>query len=61
MNILSQLNSPMLYLICGSIVLAVALMCVVFALRAYRVGKAIGMDVTKMRRTLKRSSERRVS
>ena len=52
MNILSQLNSPMLYLICGSIVLAVALMCVVFALRAYRVGKAIGMDVTKMRRTV---------
>ena len=52
MSILSQLNSPVLYLICGGIVLAVALMCVVFALRAYRIGRAIGMDVTKMRRTV---------
>ena len=52
MSILSQLNSPVIYLICGAIVLAVALMCVVFALRAYRIGKAIGMDVTKMRRTV---------
>lgn len=52
MSILSQLNSPVLYLICGVIVLAVTLMCVVFALRAYRIGKAIGMDVTKMRRTV---------
>ena len=52
MNILSQLNSPVIYLICGLIVLAVALICVVFALRAYRIGRAIGMDVTKMRRTV---------
>jgi hypothetical protein len=41
-----------MYLICGSIVLAVALVCVVFAVRAYRAGKAIGMDVTKMKRTI---------
>ena len=52
MELLSKLNSPVIYLICGSIVLVVALMCVVFALRAYRAGKAIGMDVTKMRRTI---------
>ena len=52
MGILSQLNSPVIFLICGSIVLVVALMCVVFALRAYRAGKAIGMDVTKMKRTI---------
>ncbi len=52
MGILSQLNSPLIFLICGSIVLVVALMCVVFAVRAYRAGKAIGMDVTKMKRTI---------
>ena len=52
MELLSKLNSPVIYLICGSIVLAVALACVVFALRAYRAGKAIGMDVTKMKRTI---------
>lgn len=52
MNILSQLNSPTLYLICGIIVLFVALVCVIFAVRAYRAGKAIGMDVTKMKRTI---------
>ena len=52
MNILSQLNSPVIYLICGIIVLFVALVCVVFAVRAYRAGKAIGMDVTKMKRTI---------
>lgn len=52
MNILSQLNSPVIYLICGVIVAFVALVCVVFAVRAYRAGKAIGMDVTKMRRTI---------
>ena len=34
MGILSQLNSPVIFLICGSIVLVVALMCVVFAVRA---------------------------
>ena len=52
MNILSQLNSPFLYLVCAVIVVFVALVCVVFAVRAYRAGKAIGMDVTKMKRTI---------
>ncbi len=52
MNILSQLNSPFIYLICALIVLFVAIVCVVFAVRAYRAGKAIGMDVTKMKRTI---------
>ncbi len=52
MELLTRLNSPVIYLICGSIVLVVALACVVFAVRAYRAGKAIGMDVTKMKRTI---------
>ena len=49
---LAKLNSPVMYLICGGIVLFVAVICVVFAVRAYRAGKAIGMDVSKMKRTI---------
>ena len=52
MSVLSQLNSPFIYLVCAVIVCFVALVCVVFAVRAYRAGKAIGMDVTKMKRTI---------
>ena len=49
---LSLLNQPLFFLICGIIVLFVAVICVVFAVRAYRAGKAIGMDVTKMKRAV---------
>ena len=38
MSIMSQLNQPVLYLICGGIILFVALVCVVFLVRAYRAG-----------------------
>ena len=52
MSILSKLNSVPMYLICGVIVAFVALICVIFLVRAYRAGKAIGMDTTKMKRTI---------
>ena len=52
MTILSQLNSPVMYLICGSIIGFVALVCVFFALRAWKAGLAIGMDKTKMKRAV---------
>ena len=56
MTVLSQLNSPVLYLICGGIILFVALVCIVFLVRAYRAGLAIGMDKTKMKRTITASA-----
>lgn len=56
MNILSQLNSGTMYLICGAIILFVALLCVVFMIRAYRAGKAMGMDTTKMKRAITASA-----
>ena len=56
MDILSQLNSPVLYLICGGIIFFVALVCVFFMVRAYRAGVAIGMDKTKMKRTITASA-----
>ena len=52
MSILNQLNSVPMYLICGGIVAFVAAICVVFLIRAYRAGKAIGMDTTKMKRVI---------
>lgn len=52
MTILSQLNSPVMYLICGGVIAVVALICVLFMVRAYRAGLAIGMDRTKMRRVI---------
>ena len=51
MSILSQLNSVPMYLICGGIIAFVAVVCVIFLVRAYRAGQALGMDTTKMKRT----------
>ena len=52
MEVLAKLNSPIMYLICGGIVLIVAVICLIFAVRAYRTGKAIGIDVGKMKRVI---------
>jgi len=53
---LSQLNSPMMYLICGLIILFVAVACVIFMVRAYRAGVAMGMDRAKMKRVITSSA-----
>lgn len=52
MNILTQLNSGPMYLICGSIVAFVAIVCIIFLVRAYKAGKELGMHTTKMKRTI---------
>ena len=52
MSILEKLSSAPMYLICGGIIGFVALLCVVFMVRAYRAGKAIGMDTAKMKRVI---------
>ena len=49
---ISQLNSAPLYMICGGIVAFVAAVSIVFMVRAYRAGIAIGMDPVKLKRTL---------
>ena len=56
MSILAQLNSGVMYLICGGIILFVAILCIVFMIRAYRAGKAIGMDTTRMKRAITSSA-----
>ncbi len=52
MSILSQLNSPPIYAVCGGIVAFVAVICVIFMVRAWRAGVALGMDKAKMRRVI---------
>ena len=52
MSILSQLNSPAMYAICGGIVAFVALICIVFLIRAWRAGLALGMDPVKLKRVV---------
>lgn len=52
MTILEQLNSAPLYLICGGIIAFVAVVCVIFMVRAYRAGKALGMDTGKMKQVI---------
>lgn len=56
MTILEQLNSPVMYLICGSIVLFVAIVSIIFMVRAYKAGVAIGMDKVKMKRVISASA-----
>ena len=55
-SVLQQLNSGSIYLICGGIVLFIAAVCVVFIVRAWRAGKALGMDVLRMRRAVTSSA-----
>ena len=52
MNVLDQLSSTPLYLICGLIIVFVAAMSVFFMIRAYRAGIAIGMDKVKLKRAI---------
>ncbi|MDD3243754.1 MAG: DUF5058 family protein [Eubacteriales bacterium] len=56
MPILTLLNSWSVYLICGVIIAFVAVVCVVFMVRAYRAGLAMGMDKTLMKRTITSSA-----
>ncbi len=56
MTILTQLNAPPIYLICGGIIAFVAVLCVVFLVRAWRAGLALGMDKTKMKRAITSSA-----
>lgn len=53
---LELLNNPVIYIICGLIILFVAVMCVVFLIRAYKAGVALGMDKGKLKRTITSSA-----
>ncbi len=59
MEFLSKLNSPVMYLLCGGVILFVSVICLVFAVRAYRMGKALGIDVRKMKRRWQKLQRKR--
>ena len=56
MTVLEQLSSGTMYAICGVIVAFVAAVCVLFMVRAWRAGKALGMDTGKMKQTITASA-----
>ncbi len=56
MSVLEQLNSGSVYLVCGVIVAFIAVVCVIFMVRAWRAGKALGMDTTRMKRAVTSSA-----
>ena len=53
---IKQLNAPGLFLICGAIIVAVMAVCILFMIRAWRAGIAIGMDRKKLKRTITASA-----
>ena len=53
---LQQLNRGEIWLVCGIIVAAIAVICVVFIVRAWHAGKALGMDPVRMRRAVTSSA-----
>lgn len=55
-SVLNQLNGGTVWLVCGVIVAFIAAVCVVFMVRAWRAGKALGIDPVKMRRAVTSSA-----
>ena len=55
-NILAQLHSVPMYAICGGIIAFVAVVCVIFLVRSYRAGLAIGIDPARMKRAITSSA-----
>ena len=51
-----KLNSPFMYAVCGLIILFVAVVCIIFLVRSYRAGKAMGMDPRVLKRTITSSA-----
>ena len=56
MSVMEKLSDGTMYLICGGIIAFVALVCVVFAVRAWREGKAMGMDTGVMKKVVTSSA-----
>ncbi len=55
-TVLQQLNGGGIWLVCGVIVALIAVVCVIFILRAWHAGKALGMDPVRMRRAVTSSA-----
>ena len=49
---IETLNTPALFAICGGIIGFVAIVCLIFLIRAYKAGIAAGMDKAMLKRTM---------
>ena len=56
MDLLTQLNSLPMFLIVGVVAAFIAALCVVFLVRSWRAGVAMGMDKAKLRRAVTSSA-----
>lgn len=56
MTVMEKMNSGTMYLLVGVVIAFVAVVCVIFMIRAYRAGKKMGLDVTKMKRAVSASA-----
>ena len=52
MELMDKLNSPFMYMVCGSIIAFIAAVCVIFIVRAYRMGIAMGMERARLNRVI---------
>lgn len=55
-EVIKKLNSPLMYLISGVIILFVVAFSLVFMVRAYKTGIKMGMDAKKLKRTITSSA-----
>ena len=55
-SVIQQLNGSGIWLVCGIIIAFIAAVCVVFIVRAWRAGRALGMDPVRMRRAVTSSA-----
>ena len=56
MDLLAKLNSLPMFLIVGVVVAFIAALCVVFLVRSWRAGVALGMDKARLRRAITSSA-----
>ncbi|MEG0167938.1 MAG: DUF5058 family protein, partial [Ruthenibacterium sp.] len=53
---MAELNTVPMFLIAGGVILFIMLLCVVYLIKSYRAGVAMGMDKVKLRRAITSSA-----
>ncbi|MEG1153388.1 MAG: DUF5058 family protein, partial [Ruthenibacterium sp.] len=53
---LADLNTAPMFLIAGGVIFFIMLLCVVYRVKSYRTGVAMGMDKVKLRRAIASSA-----
>ena len=56
MGLMEKLNSLPMFLIAGAVILMVMVLCIIFMVKSYRAGIAIGMEKEKLRSAITSSA-----